>query len=81
MLIILFNLIIANDCGSLTNPINGQVDTSPGTNYMSTATYSCDNGYELNGSSTRTCSSDGMWTRAAPICVARTLVLIVEHTL
>ena len=45
--------------------------------FMSTATYSCDNGYELNGSSTRTCSSNGMWTPAAPIC-DRKLVLIVE---
>ena len=55
--------------------------TPSGTTFMSTATYSCNNGYELNGSSTRTCSSDGMWTPAAPICVARKLVLIVECTL
>ena len=49
----------AVDCGPLSIT-NGQVVTPSGTIFMSTATYSCDNGYELNGSSTRTCNSNGM---------------------
>ena len=69
-------LTTAVDCGPLSIT-NGQVVTPSGTTFMSTATYSCDNGYELNGTSTITCSSNGMWTPAAPIC-DRKLVLIVE---
>ena len=72
MLIILFNFIIAIiDCGSLTNPINGQVDTSSGTTFNQIATYSCNTGYNLIGVSTRTCSSNAQWSSSAPLCVRK----------
>ena len=32
------------------------------------ATYTCDNGYQLSGSSQRTCSSNGQWNGVAPHC-------------
>ena len=35
---------------------------------MSTATYMCNIGYELNGAMTRTCDADGNWTPAEPTC-------------
>ena len=34
----------------------------------STVTYSCVDGYILNGGSTRTCLSDGMWSGEEPTC-------------
>ena len=43
------------DCDSLDNPVNGQVDTSNGTIVGSTATYSCNDGFNLTGSAMRTC--------------------------
>ncbi len=32
------------------------------------ATYTCATGYTLNGGSTRTCGSDGMWSGSSPVC-------------
>ncbi len=59
----------AINCGHLTDPANGQVDTSSGTIFGSTATYSCDSGYTLSGSSSRTCEDDGLWTQSEPVCI------------
>ncbi|XP_064398980.1 nidogen-2-like [Halichondria panicea] len=56
------------DCGSLTNPTNGQVDTSNGTTLGSTAIYNCSTGFTLNGNSSRTCGSDGQWSGFQPTC-------------
>ena len=56
------------DCRPLTNPENGQADTSAGTTFGSTAMYTCNTGYTLIGSQTRTCESDGMWSPASPEC-------------
>ena len=58
----------AVDCGPLADPDSGQVDTSSGTIFGSTATYTCDTGYTLSGSQTRTCGADGLWTPSEPIC-------------
>ena len=46
----------------LSNPANGQVII-----IGSTATYTCDSGYELIGDDTRTCE-DGVWTGQEPTC-------------
>ena len=54
------------DCGSLPGPANGRVEFT-GTTEGATATYSCDSGYRLEGSSTRTCLSSG-WSGTAPSC-------------
>ncbi|MBI5498035.1 MAG: choice-of-anchor D domain-containing protein [Deltaproteobacteria bacterium] len=56
------------DCGSLTSPTNGTV-SAPTTTYGSTATYSCNAGYPISGSSTRTCGTGGFWSGTAPSCV------------
>ncbi|XP_064386182.1 sushi, von Willebrand factor type A, EGF and pentraxin domain-containing protein 1-like isoform X2 [Halichondria panicea] len=56
------------DCGPLTIA-NGAVDTSSGTTFMMTATYTCNTGYTLIGANTRTCGGDGQWTPDAPTCL------------
>ncbi len=57
----------AVDCGSLT-VTNGQVSTSSGTTFPNTATYTCDHGYNLNGTSDRTCQASGNWILTSPTC-------------
>ena len=61
-------LILTVDCGSLTNPDNGQVTLTAGTTVGQTATYSCETGYNLVGDSTRTCQATGNWSGSAPTC-------------
>ena len=39
-----------------------------GTVVDSTATYSCNDGFTLEGQSTRTCQDDGEWSGSAPTC-------------
>ena len=39
-----------------------------GTIVDSTATYSCNDGFTLEGQSTRTCQDDGEWSGSAPTC-------------
>ena len=56
------------DCGTLTNPTNGQVSNTAGTTFGQTATYSCNTGYNLVGDSTRTCQAIGNWSGSVPTC-------------
>ncbi|CAI8024485.1 Sushi, von Willebrand factor type A, EGF and pentraxin domain-containing protein 1, partial [Geodia barretti] len=58
----------AIDCGILEDPVNGAVATSQGTVFMSDATYTCNEGYRLVGSSTRSCEETEVWSGAAPVC-------------
>ena len=68
---VLIILSIVIDCEPLGNHVNGQVDMSSGTTFMSTATYTCNAGYDLTGPISRTCGSDGVWSPAAPTCVSK----------
>ena len=61
-------LLTVVDCGSLTDPDNGQVTLTAGTTLGQTATYSCNTGYNLVGDSTRTCQATGIWSGSAPTC-------------
>ena len=56
------------NCGTLSNPANGQVTHTAGTTYGKTATCSCNTGYKLVGSSTRTCQATRVWSGSAPTC-------------
>ena len=58
---------IAIQCDALSDPDNGDVSVT-GTGVGDTATYTCDAGYELIGSSTRTCQSNGEWSGSPPTC-------------
>ena len=60
------------DCGSLEDPDNGQVDFS-NTTFESTANYTCDLGYNLNGNSTRTCEANVIWSGDPPSCERKLL--------
>ena len=57
------------NCPALSAPTNGGV-TAPATTYGSVATYSCNGGYALNGSTSTTCGASGAWSNPAPTCVA-----------
>ena len=61
-------IIIAPDCGPLTPPANGDVDTSSGTTAGSVALYSCNEGFVLTGTADRVCGSDGRWRPDPPAC-------------
>ena len=66
MYVFLFYIVV--NCGTLTNPANGQVAHTAGTTFGRTATYSCDSGYNLVGESVRTCLATGVWSGSAPTC-------------
>ena len=59
------HLLVVN-CLSLTDPNNGIINCSLGddniTSYEDTCSFTCDTGYELTGSDTRTCQSDRSWS-------------------
>ena len=56
------------DCGDPgTTPTNGQRSISS-TTYNSVVMYTCDVGYTLQGSNSRTCQSDGQWSGSVPQC-------------
>lgn len=59
--------IAAVRCRRLNNPSDGSVSLS-GTTVGSTATYSCNDGFTLQGQSTRTCQSNSQWSGSAPTC-------------
>jgi len=54
------------DCGELSAPDNGRVDTSFGQGLDDQAVYTCDTGYRLVGQKVRTCLAYGVWTTSAP---------------
>ncbi len=60
-------------CSDLPSLTNGNIDYggagSPDSRHVDTvATYTCDTGYTLNGGTTRTCGSDGVWSGSASTC-------------
>ena len=65
----------AVDCGPLSDPANGAVDLSDGTEFGATAVYSCDAGYILSGTSTRDCLDTGLWSGVEPTCNRKSLEL------
>ena len=58
----------AIDCGQLMPPVNGLVDTTGGTVFEREAVYSCREGYEVNGPTTRQCLASGQWNGMEPTC-------------
>ena len=56
-------------CSSLIDPSNGMISCSDETpSYEDTCSFTCDTGYELTGSDTRTCQSDRSWSGSDAIC-------------
>jgi len=59
-------------CPNLTNPTNGMLTCSLGDDNVAhvgdTCSYTCDTGYMLAGSATRTCQSNSTWTSTDVMC-------------
>ena len=64
--------IISVPCLVLTNPNNGAITCSLGDDgvpsYEDTCSFTCNTGYELTGSDTRTCQSDESWSGSDDVC-------------
>jgi len=57
---LLHNSIVT--CPVLTAPDNGQISCSPGIDSLGdTCTFTCDDGFEISGTESRTCLDDGTW--------------------
>ena len=58
-------------CSLLINP-NGSINCSLRDDgvpsYEETCSFTCNTGYELTGSDTRTCQSDGSWSGSDVVC-------------
>ncbi|XP_019618629.1 PREDICTED: sushi, von Willebrand factor type A, EGF and pentraxin domain-containing protein 1-like [Branchiostoma belcheri] len=53
-------------CGALSSPAHGSISGSH--YYGDRVTFSCSSGYYLQGSSSRTCQSNGRWSGTQPTC-------------
>ena len=58
-------------CYQLEAPDNGKMECT-GNHYQDVCSFSCDEGYELTGSDTRTCQSDANWSGSDAECVPGT---------
>ena len=58
---------VVSGCPTLDDPVNGMVSVT-GTATGDTATYTCIAGFELIGTETVTCMSDGTWSDEPPMC-------------
>ena len=65
-------LFISVSCLPLTNPNNGMINCLLGDDgvpsYEDNCSYTCNIGYRLNGSDTRTCQSNGSWSGSDAMC-------------
>ena len=56
----------------MSDPSNGMINCSleddEVPSYEDTCSFTCDTGYELTGSDTRTCQSDGSWSGSVAVC-------------
>ena len=60
-------------CNDLSAPINGEIASCSsgrvGVGYEGdSCSFTCNTGYELTGSDTRTCQSDGSWSGSDGVC-------------
>ena len=54
-------------CKMLTAPSNGSVSSNK-TEFQTKIIFACDKGFDLVGSKTTTCQSDGQWSTEVPTC-------------
>ena len=66
-------LFAAVECATLVNPENGDVMVT-GQTLGSVATYTCDDGFMLEGNENRECGPDGRWSGEEPICIREALI-------
>ena len=58
------------ECAPVGAPENGSVDQPEPAQTGAVATFSCEEGYVLDGSTSLTCGADGAWDGEAPVCNA-----------
>ncbi|CAH1272771.1 SELP [Branchiostoma lanceolatum] len=63
---------IGVQCPALSSPSNGEMacDRSSSFRFPETCSFTCDPGYELSGSSRRTCQADRTWSGSDVTCIA-----------
>ena len=65
--------VVGTRCNDLSTPANGEIASCSsgrtGVGYeRDTCNFTCNTGYEVTGSDTRTCQSDGNWTGGDVVC-------------
>eukprot|EP00058_Branchiostoma_floridae_P008085 XP_002593573.1 hypothetical protein BRAFLDRAFT_125152 [Branchiostoma floridae] len=65
-----YTSIITGQCRDPGVPDNGNRDNDSNFAVGQTVTYSCMTGYQLQGTATITCQSDGSWSDSTPTCEA-----------
>ena len=70
-------LLLGIDCGNPGMPMNGMVTTTDDNFVDSVATFTCDDGYMLDGDSQRVCQPDGTWSNMVPRCPRKLLFILV----
>ena len=65
--------VVGTRCNDLSTPANGEIASCSsgrtGVGYeRDTCIFTCNTGYEVTGSDTRTCQSDGNWTGGDVVC-------------
>ena len=62
------------NCSDLSTFHNGNIAYSNGSDnkrpFNTTATYTCETGYNLMGNNTRTCQREELWSGEEPECVS-----------
>ena len=72
-------------CSPLSDPNNGVINCSledggPGVPfYEDTCSFTCNTGYELTGSDTGTCQSDGSWSGSDDVCRRGNITKTYKH--
>ena len=69
----MLSVLYTDNCSQLMNPINGTISCSlqyfPMILYKDTCSFTCNTGYKLTGSDTRTCQSNGSWSGSDVLCM------------
>ena len=60
----------AQTCPSLDAPEHGSLIGSNFT-FKQSASFTCEEGYFVNGSTSRTCQGDGIWSGTQPVCQSK----------
>ena len=66
-------VMTAKDCGSLQSPANGSTVGSE-TTFPNEIKFICDQGFVLNGSSSRRCLANGSWSGDITLCKGKAFV-------
>ena len=72
-------------CRELTDPMNGMISCSLGDDgvslYEDTCSFTCNTGYKLTGSDTRTCQGNGSWSGSDVTCTRGSYIICIAITI